>query len=131
MTRRECREVTLKLLFSRLDNEKFDFETTLNEILVDYVVKDDEIEFVKQLFDTTMENQEEIINKISSNLKDYEWSRIYKIDKCLLMLGMSELDYLKTPSKVVINEIVELAKQFSTDKSPKFINGILANFVGA
>ena len=78
-----------------------------------------------------MENQNEIIEKISSYLKDYEWRRIYKVDKCLLILAVCELDYIKTPSKVVINEIVELAKQFSTDKSPKFINGILANFVGA
>jgi len=49
-----------------------------------------------------------------------------KVDLTLLKLGLYELEYVKkTPKKVVINEILEIAKEFSTEKSSSFINGIL------
>lgn len=55
--------------------------------------------------------------------------RINPIDKNLLRLGYYELKYSDTPVNVVLNEVIEIAKQFSTEESPKFINGILGSFV--
>lgn len=47
------------------------------------------------------------------------------IDRCILRLAYYEMHSGKTPPKVAINEAVELAKEFSTEKSPTFINGVL------
>lgn len=58
--------------------------------------------------------------------KNWKLSRMSKVDLTLLKLGLYELEYIPdTPKKVVINEILELAKEFSSEKSSSFINGIL------
>ncbi len=131
MTRRECRSVALKLLFSSLDNKENNYNLTLNEIVADESISQSDMEFINQLYNTVIENETEIISSISLKLQGYEWKRVYKVDKCLLMLAICEMNYIKqTPQKVIINETIELAKEYSTEKSPKFINGILAQFVG-
>ena len=77
-----------------------------------------------------MENNEDIEEKIKQNIKD-DWtiSRISKIDLTLLKLGIYEIIYTKLPYKVVINEVVELAKMYGDDSSKSFINGVLASIV--
>ena len=131
MTRHECRTIVMKMIFSSLDNDNFDYQTNLNELAENYKMSDEDADFINNLFNAFKNNKDEIIKKVSEHLKGYEWNRIYKVDKCLILLALSEMLYLKTaPQKVVINEVLELAKEYSTDKSPKFINGILSNFVG-
>ena len=89
----------------------------------------DKDEIVKDINEMN-DKKEEILNKISKNLKD-NWSieRISKIDKALLMLAIYEIQYKEIPFKVVINEVVELAKKYGEDTSASFINGVLANVV--
>ena len=55
--------------------------------------------------------------------------RLNQIDKALLRLGISEINYTDTPYQVVLNEMIELSKVYSTEESSKFINGILGKFV--
>ena len=52
-----------------------------------------------------------------------------KIDLTLLKLGIYEIVYSKLPYKVVINEVVELAKKYGDDSSKSFINGVLASII--
>jgi N utilization substance protein B len=67
-----------------------------------------------------------IENDLEQYSKNWKLSRMSKVDLTLLKLGIYELEYIKlTPKKVVINEILEIAKEFSADKSTNFINGIL------
>ena len=67
---------------------------------------------------------------ISTHLKGYTIERLYKIDLAIIMLAVVELKFIKeTPKEVVINQAVELAKKYSTEKSPRFINGVLADIV--
>ena len=59
-------------------------------------------------------------------MKNWKIDRLADVDKSILRLSSFELFYMKTtPIKVVINEAVNLSKEFSTDNSGKFINGIL------
>lgn len=60
-----------------------------------------------------------------------EWPRdqIAKIDICILRLAAFELGYTDTPEKVIIDEAVELAKEFGGDTSSKFVNGVLGTLV--
>ena len=76
------------------------------------------------------ENEEEILKLISQNLKE-KWyiSRISKVNTALLKLATYEIVYAKLPYKVVVNEVVEIAKKYGDENSPSFINGILANII--
>ena len=56
--------------------------------------------------------------------------RIFKVDLAILVVAIIELKYIKeNPKEVIVNEAVNLAKKYSTDKSPKFINGVLADII--
>ncbi len=67
---------------------------------------------------------------ISTLAENWELNRIAFIDKVIMRMAMTELTvFIDVPVKVVLNESIELAKEFSTMKSSKFINGIVDNFV--
>ncbi len=59
---------------------------------------------------------------------EFPYEKIAPINKALLVLGIGEMKFLGTPPVVVINEYVELAKEFGEEKSASFINGVLDNF---
>ena len=74
-----------------------------------------------------MKNKTELLNIVAKYISGYTIDNIFKIDLAILVLAVSELLYYKdTPVKVVVNEAVELAKKYSTEKSASFVNGILA-----
>lgn len=69
---------------------------------------------------------EQIDEKVSESAPEWPLDQIALIDKTILRIAIYELIYYKeTPPKVVINEAVELAKQFGSNNSSKFINGVL------
>ena len=75
-------------------------------------------------------NKAEIDKIISEFAFGWDIERIFKIDKDILRIAIVELAFIKdAPHKVVIDEALELAKKYSTDDSPSFINGILARVV--
>lgn len=120
MKRTEMRELAFKTIYSKFFNP--------DEMDVLENADADCLQFVNTILNNFAEHYNEINNKISSNLKGYTIERLFKIDLSILILAVIELDYVKeTPKQVVINECVELAKKYSTEKSPKFINGFLAS----
>ena len=60
---------------------------------------------------------------------DWDLERIALIDKNILRIAIYELLHTKTPSTVILNEAIEMAKKYASDESPKFINGILDKIV--
>ncbi len=121
MKRTDMRELAFKTIYSKFFNPS-------DEDVLKGADKDG-LEFTSQILSNFAKNYSEINDIISKNLKGYTIDRLYKIDLAILILAIIELIYIKTPKEVVINESVELAKKFSTDKSPKFINGVLADIV--
>lgn len=84
--------------------------------------------FAHELLQTTLEKKEAAIELIKPRLKNWEAERIATLDMILLRMGVCELLYFETiPSKVTINEYIDIAKEYSTDQSGQFINGILDN----
>jgi N utilization substance protein B len=72
-------------------------------------------------------NAVEIDNRISDHLVGWTLQRMPLVDKIILRIATYELaERSETPTAVIINEAVELAKRFSTDESPRFVNGVLA-----
>ena len=133
MNRSKIRELAFELLYS-LEIQKVEQETIEEQIEI--FLKNNEItdkkvkEYFKDVIYGIQSNSEEIVNTISSNLaSNWEIDRISKISLVLLKLATYELMYKKLPYKVVINEVVELAKLYGDENAPSFINGVLGNIV--
>jgi len=86
----------------------------------------EELTFAEHLLRITVEHQPSIDSIIRKKATNWNFDRIALIDKLLLRMGICELYYFDDiPPKVTINETIEIAKHFSTEKSGQFINGIL------
>ena len=131
MNRSQSREEAFKLLYSLQLIEDVSVEEQIEIFLTEEKIEDkDAIKYIKELILGINENNEKIENDIKNNIKeDWSISRISKIDLTLLKLGIYEILYSKLPYKVVINEVVELAKKYGDDTSKGFVNGVLASIV--
>lgn len=134
--RKVAREIAFMLIYEEQFNKNLDVEFSFDylkndtEITGENVVLDEEDrEYVMQLLRFYSENMEEIKTTANRNLYGYEPDRVFKVDYALLILAVTEIFYFKTPAPVVVNEVVELAKKYSTDKSSGFINGILGAII--
>lgn len=91
--------------------------------------KEDE-EFIKMLFETTLENEEEYARYIGDKSQNWDTDRIAAMDILLMKMALAEiLNFSEIPIKVSMNEYIELSKQFSAPQSKSFINGILDKLV--
>lgn len=131
MKRTEAREQAFRLLYSLQLMDENNIEEQLEIFIQENEIKDkDGIDYIKGVIVGTNKYNEEIEKSISENIKsDWDINRISKIDLTLLKLGIYEIIYSKLPYKVVINEVVELAKKYGDDNSKSFVNGVLASIV--
>lgn len=87
-------------------------------------------EYVKDIAKGIKESSEQIISMISENLKKgWTIERISTVDLSLLKLAIYEIKYKNTPYKIIINEVVNIAKKYGEETSASFINGVLAKVV--
>lgn len=85
-------------------------------------------DFAKELITTTIGKKEYCAELIKPKLKNWDADRIALLDMVLMRMGVCELLYFETiPTKVTINEYIDLAKDYSTPQSGQFVNGILDN----
>ena len=83
-------------------------------------------EFGKELFRKTIEHKKEYIQLIGPKLKNWDSDRLAVLDVILLRMALAEFfEFPSIPTKVTINEYLDIAKEYSTPKSKDFINGIL------
>ena len=130
MNRSAIREQAFKFLYE-IEVQKDVTDEHINVFLDNNEIQDNSAkEYIIDIVKGVNDNYDNIINKISKNLKsDWKIDRVSKINLALLKLAIYEICYKKLPYKVVINEVVELAKKYGDDSSPVFINGILASVV--
>jgi N utilization substance protein B len=81
--------------------------------------------FANELFESAAARTEEIDPIISQHAQNWRIERMAAIDRAILRLALCEIRTTSTPSKVIINEALELTKKFSTEEATPFINGIL------
>lgn len=130
MQRSLMRELAFKLIYEtemqkQLDPNQLEIFFENNEI------EEEDVKFYLRDIRIGVEtNKEEIENLIIKNLKN-NWSleRVSKINLSLIKIAIYEMLYKNLPYKVAINEVVELAKKYSDEAAPQFINGILASVV--
>jgi len=123
--RTKARELAMQGLY-QLDVQGPD----LLERLGEFFVESDSDDFVCKLAldwtKGTWENLEQCDELIVASTIKWRLSRISQVDKSILRLAVYQLKFCPDiPPRVVINEAIELAKKFSTDKSGQFVNGVL------
>ena len=130
MNRSQVRELAFKLLY------QIEIQKEVNKEDIDLFFENNQInskeakEYIKDVVNGVSKEAKVIMEEIEKNLKkDWEIDRISKINLALLKLAIYEIKYKELPFKVVINEVVELAKKYGEETSSMFINGILASVV--
>lgn len=129
-----ARETAFKVVYKSLFlNGDLSLEEFLEEDKIteqedkDYV---DDIKFIEEIVALYSQNKDKVNDLINSKLKGYLPERVYRIDRAILAIAITEMLFYKlTPYKVVINEAVEMAKKYSTEKSYSFVNGVLKALV--
>ena len=123
--RRLTREKVLQVLFA-YEMSKEPIALIMENNLAELKSENEDFEFARKLIYEVIKHQEECTAIIKSKVANWEFNRIALIDKVLLDMGICEFLYFPDiPPKVTINEAIEVAKTFSTEKSGKFINGVL------
>jgi N utilization substance protein B len=94
------------------------------------LLSDEKREYAVQLLQSTLEKHEYVMGLIQPKLQNWDPERLALIDIILLRMGVCELLYFPTiPTKVTINEYIDIAKAYSTAQSGHFINGVLDNLL--
>jgi transcription antitermination factor NusB len=124
--RTKARELAMQALY-QLDVQGSDL---LDRLPVEFFALSDNDARTRQLAQQwtagTWKNLEECDEMISSAAIRWQFSRLSPVDRSILRLSVYQLKFCPDiPPKVVINEAIELAKRFSTEKSGPFVNGVL------
>jgi N utilization substance protein B len=82
--------------------------------------------FLKELFYGTLREYDGFAQVLQSKLENWDLERVAFVDRAVIMMGMFEMvNFQEIPVKVSLNEYTDIAKLYSTEKSNKFVNGIL------
>lgn len=127
INRRQVRETVLKAIYAL----QLGSDTTQH--VVDTIIKkadfskDKELRrFAERLFFRTIDHEKELDEVISRHIKNWDIQRLALIDRLVLKMALCEFLYFEEiPTKVSINEAIEIVKRYSTAQSGRFINGIL------
>jgi len=124
--RREAREAVLQALYA-YEIGKGEWKHIINTVIKSQFSKDPEtFKFAERLFLKVVNKQDSLDEIIQSHIKNWRIDRLTAIDRLILRLAIAEfLFFEEIPTKVTINEAIEIAKKFSTQKSGNFVNGIL------
>ena len=123
--RRKAREYALQMLF------QWDItHDSIDQIAANFFEGQEEMaavaDFARQLVIRTVEHVEKIDSLIQRHAEHWRLDRMATVDRNLLRLATQEFLFdSETPKTVVINEAIEIARRFSSQESPQFINGIL------
>jgi N utilization substance protein B len=127
-----ARSVVLQVLFERdAAGASLSFDelvARLKSYADEFGARESDMSFMKQLLQTAIAKQKEIDTVIEKAAPEWPLEKIAQIDRNILRLGLTELlfaDRAEVPAKVAINEAIELAKNFGSAASSRFVNGVL------
>ena len=124
--RRTAREIVLQAIYA-FEIGKNDIGSVKTNVLEKKLGQNKPLlSFAEKLLIKTINNKEEIDVVVEEQIKNWEMHRLAAIDKFILRMAICEYLYFDDiPTKVTLNESIEVAKKFSTGKSGTFVNGIL------
>lgn len=125
MNRHLSRIIVMQTLFEVDFRPEATIDEVLERNLLEYKNKADD-DFVRNTVKGVLGSVKDLDKIIKDSAPEWPLDQIASVDKCTLELAIYELNnYKDIPPKVVINEAVELAKQFGGESSSKFVNGVL------
>ena len=125
MDRKTARAQAMKLIYEWEMGGDGGEETRLG--LLEIAPGEEETDFMNALAEGVKQNADALDEMIAGFLRGWTLERLTRVDLAILRLAAYELMYTETPRGIVINEAVDLANQFSTDKAGSFVNGVLGN----
>jgi N utilization substance protein B len=130
LTRRQIREKVLQVLYAH-ELSKDPVEKIKADLLQDVEDKES-YKFAEKLIQYSVDNKERYDKLIKSTVDNWDIERIALLDFIIIKMCLSEFFYFEEiPPKVSINEAIDLAKDYSTKNSGKFVNGILDSLLGS
>ena len=125
MDRKTARAQAMKLIYEWEMGGDGGEDTRLE--LLEVQPGESEIDFMNRLVEGVQQNTEKIDETLARFVRGWSLDRVTRVDLAILRLAAYEILFNKTPEGVVINEAVELANRYSTDKAGGFVNGVLGN----
>lgn len=124
LTRRYLREKSLQVLYAfKLSGDPID---QVKHLQFEDLEKKDDRKFCEDLITYTIDNDEKYEVIISETVDNWDMDRIALIDSIIIKMCLTEFFHFEDiPPKVSINESIDIAKDFSTRNSGKFVNGVL------
>ncbi len=143
MSRKTSRECAFKIVFTTLfknenvgENSDSIIDINANINIEEFSLENnlsssEDFSFCNSLVIKTLENKKEINDILEKNIVGYNYDRVFKVDKAILMIAICELKFMGEEGTipVIINEAVELSKKYSSEKSYSFVNGVLSKIV--
>lgn len=124
--RTQARELALKMLYAIDVGRPSATDEEMRSIAAMEGPATESIDFARMLVNGIAEHKETLDDAIQQAAVNWQVSRMPYVDRALLRIGVFELLYVfDVPPRVSINEAVELAKKYSTEKSGSFVNGVL------
>ncbi|MCL2177384.1 MAG: hypothetical protein FWB72_05550 [Firmicutes bacterium] len=150
MSRTKSREITFQLIYEFLVTEQVNEHSVIE--LTREVSDSKELLYINTLYESVARGLDNFLQTIKGAEKDFVIERFYKIDLALVLLALAEntsfvkdvslgesgaevraesiTDTIKPiPKNVTINEVIDLSKKYSTEKSSQFINGVLGKIL--
>lgn len=126
INRRLVRETVLQSIYAFLQS-KDTVQYISDTIIKDALSSEKEARrFAERLFFLTLEHDKEFHDIVTEHIKNWDIQRLAMIDLIVLKMSLCEFIYFEEiPTKVTINEAIEIVKKYSTAKSGRFVNGIL------
>jgi len=125
--RRKAREAVLKALYA-LEIGHETQEKVLEDILKRDDFDKDSKKFMALLLGESLMHRDWCEEQISKRLTNWDYNRVALLDRLVLISAISEIFFIDdVPPKVSISEAIEIAKHYSTEESPGFVNGVLDN----
>ena len=120
---RRARVVALQVLFSKALNPT---QGSQEEMIAERVKHDEEqIRYANRLINGVGLRMEELDAQIEAVLENWKFSRLAETDKNVLRIGIYELMNIREPVASIMNEAIEIAKEYGDKKSGSFVNGVL------
>ena len=127
--RHQARRLAAGYIYARENSNagsNLDQDDLLSSLIENLEIKNYDETLFNDLSEGVLSQNTELRKLIKANSKEWDLDKMYKMDISILLLAAYELLSKKAPIKVIIDEAVELAKEFGEDESAKFINGVLA-----
>lgn len=127
--RRDARRVTLQMLYlidQNADADVYRIRQAIKEQLPQEALQ----EFAWTLFSGVRENIKELDVLIRDTAANWRLERMAPTDRNILRMGVYEMQHFGTPAAVVLNEAIDIAREFGTENSAAFVNGILDKLKG-